>query len=75
MLFISYTTNNLDPDKNSDPDATARFQAVAKAYKILGDPKLRSTYDLLGSQGQLSFVLYYNISIYSEYSCGYDRSI
>ncbi|CAF3464207.1 unnamed protein product [Rotaria sp. Silwood2] len=40
----------LHPDKNSDPDATVRFQAVNKAYKVLGDPKLRSTYDFLGAQ-------------------------
>ncbi|CAF1424432.1 unnamed protein product [Rotaria sp. Silwood1] len=39
----------LHPDKNPDPDATARFQSVNKAYKVLGDPKLRSTYDFLGA--------------------------
>jgi curved DNA-binding protein CbpA len=43
--------NNLDPDKNSDPEATVRFQAINQAHKILGNPKLRSAYDLLGSQG------------------------
>jgi len=58
MLFFNFfylyemkKNNNLDPDKNPNPEATARFQAVGKAYKILGDPKLRSTYDLLGAQG------------------------
>ncbi|CAF0991123.1 unnamed protein product [Rotaria magnacalcarata] len=40
----------LHPDKNNDPEATARFQAIGKAYKTLGDPKLRSTYDFLGSR-------------------------
>lgn len=38
----------LHPDKNPDPDAPAQFQAVDKAYKVLSDPKLRSTYDQLG---------------------------
>ncbi|CAF1269181.1 unnamed protein product [Rotaria sordida] len=40
----------LHPDKNSDPESTARFQSVNKAYKVLSDPKLRSTYDFLGAQ-------------------------
>ncbi|CAF1170854.1 unnamed protein product [Adineta steineri] len=40
----------LHPDKNSDPQATAQFQVVAKAYKVLGNPRSRATYDLLGSQ-------------------------
>jgi DnaJ-class molecular chaperone len=51
FIYIKWQ-HNLDPDKNPDPQATAQFQAVAKAYKILGTPKLRATYDLLGSQGQ-----------------------
>lgn len=52
MLFVSHVIHNLDPDKNSDPNANEQFQAVGKAYKILGDPKLRSTYDFLGAQGR-----------------------
>ena len=52
FISLSHVTNNSDPDKNPAPDATARFQAVGKAYKVLSDPKLRSTYDLLGSHGQ-----------------------
>ncbi|UJR07494.1 hypothetical protein I4U23_011783 [Adineta vaga] len=40
----------LHPDKNSDPHATAQFQAVSKAYKVLSNPNSRRTYDLLGSQ-------------------------
>jgi len=38
----------LHPDKNPDPEAATQFQAVDKAYKVLIDPKLRSTYDQLG---------------------------
>jgi hypothetical protein len=51
FIKISWISNS-DPDKNPDPSATARFQAISKAYKVLGDPKLRSTYDLLGPQGK-----------------------
>lgn len=40
-----------DPDKNPDPEAAAQFQAVDKAYKVLSDPRLRSTYDQLGPRG------------------------
>ena len=43
--------DRLDPDKNSDPAATVRFQSVNKAHRVLSDEKLRSTYDLLGAQG------------------------
>ncbi len=52
-FFYLYKIKNqiLDPDKNPDPEATVRFQTIGKAYKVLGDPKLRSTYDLLGAQG------------------------
>ena len=52
-LFVSIYSQNLiiDPDKNPDPEAAAQFQAVDKAYKILSDPKLRSTYDQLGPRG------------------------
>ncbi len=41
----------IDPDKNPDPEAAAQFQAIDKAYKILSDPKTRSTYDQLGARG------------------------
>ncbi|CAF1608790.1 unnamed protein product [Adineta ricciae] len=40
----------LHPDKNPDSQATAQFQDVAKAYKVLSNPSLKRTYDLLGSQ-------------------------
>lgn len=35
----------LHPDRNPDPDATARFRAVAEAYAILADPGRRANYD------------------------------
>ena len=43
--------DRLDPDENSDPDATARLQAVNKAHRVLSDENLRSVYDLLGAKG------------------------
>ncbi|OLM28546.1 Chaperone protein DnaJ [Pseudonocardia sp. Ae717_Ps2] len=35
----------LHPDRNPEPDATARFRAVAEAYAILADPVRRDAYD------------------------------
>jgi curved DNA-binding protein CbpA len=35
----------LHPDRNPDPDATARFRAVAEAYAVLSDPLQRAAYD------------------------------
>ncbi|CAF0865089.1 unnamed protein product [Didymodactylos carnosus] len=43
------TALRLHPDKNPDPNAASQFQSVDKAYKILSDPKLRSTYDQFGA--------------------------
>ncbi|CAF0721489.1 unnamed protein product [Rotaria sp. Silwood1] len=40
----------LHPDKNPDPEAATQFQVVDKAYKVLIDPKLRSTYDQFGAR-------------------------
>src|SRR3954471_3123362 len=33
------------PDVNPSPQAKARFQAINEAYRILGDPHRRATYD------------------------------
>jgi curved DNA-binding protein CbpA len=33
------------PDKNTAPDAPARFRAVQEAYDLLSDPRLRKEYD------------------------------
>lgn len=56
MLLVT-DVHNLDPDKNPDPEAAAQFHAVDKAYKVLIDPKLRSTYDQLGPRGMREFCL------------------
>jgi curved DNA-binding protein CbpA len=42
----------LHPDKNPrDPAAGARFQALARAYQVLGSPELRARYDAHGAEG------------------------
>ena len=33
------------PDRNSDPDAPARFREVQEAYDVLSDDDKRKTYD------------------------------
>lgn len=33
------------PDRNDAPDAAVRFQAVQKAYEVLGDETSRQAYD------------------------------
>ena len=33
------------PDRNSAPEAPARFRAVQAAYEVLSDPDRRQTYD------------------------------
>ena len=33
------------PDRNPEPGAAARFQAIAKAYEVLSDPARREEYN------------------------------
>lgn len=33
------------PDRNQEPGAAARFQAIAKAYEVLSDPAKREEYN------------------------------
>ncbi|KAJ3216705.1 hypothetical protein HDU67_009137 [Dinochytrium kinnereticum] len=40
------------PDRNSDPNATSKFQEVAQAYYILSDKDRRSAYDRARSANQ-----------------------
>jgi DnaJ-class molecular chaperone len=41
----------LHPDKNRDDEnATANFQLINTAYKVLSDPEKRKTYDTTGKQ-------------------------
>jgi molecular chaperone DnaJ len=39
------------PDRNSAPDAEAKFKEISEAYQVLSDPEKRSTYDRFGHAG------------------------
>lgn len=43
------------PDKNSDPQATARFQDISEAYSVLSNPEKRAIYDEHGTEGLQGF--------------------
>src|SRR3954464_1917781 len=44
------------PDVNPSPQAKARFQAINEAYRILGDPHRRTTYDNTRRTGALAAI-------------------
>src|SRR3954451_19700912 len=44
------------PDVNPSPQAKARFQAINEAYRILGDPHRRATYDNTQRTGALAAI-------------------
>ena len=39
------------PDRNKDPDATAKFREIAEAYAVLSDDAKRREYDVTGHAG------------------------
>ncbi|HEY8259139.1 MAG TPA: molecular chaperone DnaJ [Gemmatimonadales bacterium] len=39
------------PDRNSSPDAEARFKEITEAYEVLRDPQRRAAYDRYGKAG------------------------
>jgi molecular chaperone DnaJ len=39
------------PDRNSSPEAEARFKEITEAYEVLRDPQKRATYDRYGKAG------------------------
>ena len=39
------------PDRNSSPEAEARFKEITEAYEVLRDPQKRSVYDRYGKAG------------------------
>lgn len=74
-LFFLCGRNDLDVEQSSD--VSAKLQEIEKAYKVLGDPRLRSTYDFLGARGQkfLSITIFQCLSFPCVYSSWNDRSI
>src|SRR4051794_16637276 len=39
------------PDRNSSPEAEAKFKEITEAYEVLRDPQKRATYDRYGKAG------------------------
>jgi molecular chaperone DnaJ len=39
------------PDRNSAPEAEARFKEITEAYEVLRDPQKRAAYDRYGKAG------------------------
>jgi len=40
------------PDRNTDEEATTKFQSISEAYETLGDPELRKKYDMQGAMNE-----------------------
>ena len=55
------------PDRNSDPEAPARFRAVQEAYEVLADADRRSAYDANRKRNLLDKPLETAQSIWNAY--------
>lgn len=40
------------PDRNTDEEATTKFQSISTAYETLSDPELRKKYDMQGAMNE-----------------------
>jgi DnaJ-class molecular chaperone len=40
------------PDRNTDEEATTKFQSISEAYETLSDPELRKKYDMQGAMNE-----------------------
>lgn len=62
--------NQLHPDKNSSPEAPARFRDVRLAYETLSDPTRRKAYDDLRQRSLIDDPEATAVEIWNAYCSG-----